>query len=111
MMTDIELLALAAKAVGAPGRFIERKPEDGYPTYSCGFGAASGPLWNPLDDDGAAQRLGVSLMIDIRHTSDEVAVMGYNGQWQHEPVAGDRGPATRRAIVRAAASYGKVMFP
>lgn len=109
MMTDRELLELAAKAAGIGGGYDSfreeyRKPLDVH-------GLFLGRPWKPLDDDGESQRLGVRLMLDIRHTSDEVAALGYNGQWQHEPVAGDRGPATRRAIVRAAASYGKAMFP
>lgn len=112
MMTDREMMELAAKAAGI-GLKRSRLDDPMCKDFLLVMRAhdENGIGWNPLTDDGDAQRLGIRLMMDIRHTSDEVAVVGYNGQWFHEPVTDDRGPATRRAIVRAAASYGKVMFP
>lgn len=114
MMTDAdkELVALAAKAGGV---CLHPEITHSYGNWGCDTTCVvckkdpSDATFSPLDDDRHTLRLSVSLMLDIRHTSDEVAVLGYNGQWQTEPVAGDRLPATRRAVVRAAASYGKAM--
>jgi hypothetical protein len=86
MMSDSELLELAAKAAGIPesgsGRF--RKP--------------GGELWTPLTDDGDALRLAVTLKMDESITSP-VWVMERTsiGEYERDPYA-----ATRRAIVRAA---------
>jgi len=110
MMTDRELLVLAAKAAGVPGHFFENHPEDGAPTYSCGIGfPARLTIWNSLTNKGDAMGLQVSLMLDVRHTSDEVAVRALFDEWMTEPVCGDRLQATCRATTRAAAAIGKVM--
>lgn len=100
-MTDKELLEKAAKAAGVQGHFVERHPMDGYPTYSCGIGNAGrvNPLWNPLTDDGDALRLAVKLdMIDGRQWKAPITRAIY------DECGGDWYAATRRAIVRAAAT-------
>ncbi len=108
MIGDDKLLKLAAKAIGMDGDV------EGYHTRPLGI--YTGPIrpdgmsyWNPLITDADALRLSVSLMLDIRHTGDEVAVCALHGVWMTEPVYMDRLEATRRAIVRAAASIGEVM--
>ena len=114
-LTDRELLVLAAKAAGIP---------------LCVWGAAgrvnfadmSDPsnhrLWNPLTDDGDAQRLAVKLHIDVRFCWDGCddqfdTVIAQRGRIQaHEQIGMfrleqiDEAAATRRAIVRAAAAIG-----
>jgi hypothetical protein len=68
MKTDRELLELAAKAAAVPGHFVEKSPLDGYPRYSCGIGKANHlvMLWNPLECDGEALRLAMSLNISVK---------------------------------------------
>ena len=124
MMTDRELLELAAKAAG-----IDLIPY----TWFKGTGwdhegftlAGEGPdEWNPLEDDGAALRLAVKLEIDLSfYTEREARVyaqtkhclgFGTDGmasyqahEYHKELYAEDPYAATRRAIVRAAAEIGK----
>ena len=89
-MTDKELLEAAARAAGIDlvldayyGAYWHRKrPTD-----------ESGPVWNPLMDDGDALRLAVKLGIDISK-----AQLDFYDKHSSDPYA-----ATRRAIVRAAA--------
>lgn len=102
-MTDRELLELAAKAAGLP---------------ECGW---MGPAfmyvkenrftdWNPLTDDGDALRLAVTLKLGVIPFQQDVsATHGLTGREWPEPYGSDPNAATRRAIVRAAASLGKVM--
>lgn len=116
-MTDRELLEAAAKAAG-----IEYDPKHSKPHPISG---AFWGLWlvyhdeptqyarryfNPLTDDGDAQRLGVKLQINVSYREN------LNGKWAvaerndimfcPEPFEPDPYAATRRAIVRAAASIG-----
>jgi hypothetical protein len=107
MIGDLKLLQLAAKAIGLEGDV------EGFHTRPLGI--YTGPIrpdgmsyWNPITTDADALRLLVSLLLDIRHTGDEVSVFAL-GVWFTEPVYMDRLEATRRAIVRAAASIGEVM--
>lgn len=107
-MTDRELLELAAKAAGyALGEF-----------WTPYLGAHHGQHWNPLDDDGDALRLAVKLHIDVMfYPSDDERVVQAcipapgnpdEGWTFTEGIGkGDDVPATRRAIVRAAAEIGK----
>lgn len=86
-MTDRELLELAAKAVG----------------YERNSAGPVGPCeWNPLADDGDALRLAMAIGMD----SIEIVVDEWpdhaSGIMRKEPNI----PATRRAIVRAAAQIG-----
>lgn len=115
-MTDRELLELAAKAAGVPGRWVEQHPEDGHPAYRCGIGNAgwSTPLWNPLTDDGDALRLAVKLMLSLVIGPCQVRASSIQGALRGEfpvedAVYQDMAVATRRAIVRAAAEIGKAM--
>ena len=104
-MNDRELLELAAKADGIEFDFC--RPELG----GCQVrkGLVSG-WWNPLDDDGDALRLAVSLRLSpiMRtlgcDTTDLNGTAGAYEKWGGDPYA-----ATRRAIVRAAAEIGRQM--
>jgi hypothetical protein len=92
MMTDRELLELAAKAMG------EKVPPRFYPDGSASL--ISGARWNPLADDGDALRLAVKLglYIDGKFTAHQDV---------HEFVEFGELAAVRRAIVRAAAEIGR----
>ena len=111
-MTDRELLELAAKAadIKVKGKFEDE------PTLLIKPGIRLPPArWNPLTDDGDALRLAVKLEIDIERDGNQVCAWyeaprpGWdNGAvftWT-EPLGSDPYAATRRAIVRAAASIG-----
>lgn len=66
-------------------------------------------FWEPLTDDGDALRLAVKLWLEVRHANG-AAHAGMQGQfWCTEDwfPDGDANAATRRAIVRAAASIGQ----
>ena len=68
--------------------------------------------WNPLTDDGDALRLAVKLRIEIGFSCQGMqtwAVQPYKDVRVHEHIAtnADLSAATRRAIVRAAASIGE----
>ena len=106
MMTDRELLELAAKAHGGiPERVIGAKP---------GLYAIDEPLmpavhyqWNPLTDDGDALRLAVKLDI-VPRCINGVAFAWRDGVCDmQEPYSSEPCAAIRRAIVRAAAEIGK----
>ena len=102
MMTDREMLELAAKAAG-----IEHLSSE-----YC----VSGPelwdierkrWWRPLTNDGDALRLAVKLGMDIRIYGTEVRVYCCGIIASEGPP--DFNSATRRAIVRAAAEIGRSM--
>lgn len=113
-MTDRELLELAAKAAGYTLEVSHVGGKDNLYLY--------GELleWNPLKDDGDAQRLAVALCMNLRHDSAAVTA-GWTTlsqspfasnkgsgpwnwkEWLHDH-PNDRFAATRRAIVRAAAA-------
>ena len=106
-MTDRELLELAAKAAG------ELTPSwYGNSAYMDGVLSR----WNPLTDDGDALRLAVKLRINIEHMQTMGrADFGINC-WHvgrgdcgvsEDGDLSDYASATRRAIVRAAASIGE----
>ena len=103
MMTDREMLELAAKAAG-----IE---------HLSGEYCVSGPelwdierkrWWRPLTNDGDALRLAVQLHMQVSITTESCRA-------ETLPVLGvrvndkDEMAATRRAIVRAAAAIGEAM--
>jgi hypothetical protein len=107
-----EVLELAAKAAGY--RYV--KPHE---TYGGQFGLAlcdeHGRIlrdWDPLHDDGDALRLLARLRLTLDYRVGFVGVHTghgpYIGQCPHDayPLEDDTA-ATRRAIVRAAASIGK----
>ena len=119
-MSDKELLELAAKAAGITGEWCD--------CADCIAGiltlGVDGGVWNPLTDDGDALRLAVKLDIDISFYTDKEAkvyaqtkhVLGYGAdgyasyqahEYCKELYEGSYPlTATRRAIVRAAASMG-----
>lgn len=109
-MTDRELLQKAAKAAGYT------LDEDCDRTDVRDNGG--GPLrWNPLEDDGDALRLAVTLRIDVytlpinseavtvtaKHRMRSDLLRQPNPTASTEMLARDPYAATRRAIVRAAA--------
>ena len=103
-MTDRELLERAAKAAGIELRWLDEvKP---------GYFDADASLWrdwNPLTDDGDALRLGAAVVMSLTYRKvvgskqGEVAVTAH-GHHAVEGYSDDYMAATRRAIVRAAAS-------
>lgn len=111
---DIELLKLAAKAIGETGEFLNYtdfglyKPKPGFmqPYVS----------WNPLVNDGDALRLAIELNIRFRRwpgVSIEALQRGgyieasYKSDELRVFIDGDPYAAVRRAIVQAAAEIGK----
>ena len=103
-MTDRELLELAAKAAGikVKGYFEDE------PTLLIKPGIRLPPArWNPLTDDGDALRLAVKLDLHILRFTNNTTVKAstwidsFDERDDVDPYA-----ATRRAIVRAAASIG-----
>ena len=102
-MTDRELLEAAARAAGIELVWLD----DVKPGYFDGD-ASLWRDWNPLRSDGDAFRLAVKLGMDVRQLLgiNEVHVyMGVGMTW--EPFGCDPYAATRRAVVRAAASLWK----
>ena len=107
-MTDRELLEMAARTAGI-------QLADEVDSYLPGSRAlwVVGPggrdaIWNPLNDDGDALRLLVSLdmLVDSSVLGNWTEVV-VGGQYITEGHGVDAMAATRRAIVRAAASMGE----
>lgn len=119
-MTDKELLELAAKAYWSDNddvsfSFSENDNAIVFydPVNQDHNGRDFGLVWNPLTDDGDALRLAVRLNLLILPYPDDKAVRVTRldqpdtiVSWGTPP---DPGAATRRAIVRAAAAFGKDM--
>ena len=105
-MTDRELLELAAKAHG--GIMF-----DSWGVADVFICRDTLNLWNPLTDDGDALRLavklGIGLDIDIYPGCNETEawVGSYDNHRQYCHHGECPYAATRRAIVRAAASIGE----
>ncbi len=108
-MTDRELLELAAKAAGYDtghpwnaGRLLLVPPVDSL----CISDVSTG--WNPLKNDGHAQRLAVNLRIEVGFNDDFLEVSAWTPHRSHdilfEGYGNDVYAATRRAITRAAAA-------
>lgn len=112
-MNDRELLEKAAKAHGA----IEFYPEWLYTGNAGFFCKYTDDAWNPLDDDGDALRLLTRLPFRELYVSEIGATVswrredgnghGYKCDEYAQENGNDLGAATRRAIVRAAASMGE----
>ena len=107
MKSDRELLELAAKAAGID--CVMTQP-------FIGLKIRDGNLWNPLTNDGDALRLAVKLNLDIRvDTCDDGVSVKVFGNYDDAPPAVEETfedhdgslPATRRAIVRAAAAIAE----
>lgn len=105
-MTDIELLELAANAAGVEGKL--RRIQSTYSKdYFIGIGKNR---WNPLESDADALRLAVKLKLNIHNSAHSPSGIEFiyaqakgkppQQEWQLE----DPCAATRRAIVRAAAT-------
>lgn len=110
-MDDRQLLEAAARAAGIEGQW----GHESYIERHEGF-IPTGWLrrWNPLTDDGDALRLAVQCGLElsfVNEDGDDRACVGYpNGErisYVFEDHLGDIFAATRRAIVRAAASRAK----
>jgi hypothetical protein len=108
-MTDRELLELAAKAAYAETATVK----NGYGLFVLRVMDAEGGWsedWNPMEDDGDALRLAVSLKLEFEWWKNGLSVARDDLPPQpieHEGT--DPCAATRRAIVRAAAEIGKAM--
>lgn len=101
MMTDKELLDLAAKAPG-----VNQLIED-----ACNCRREQ---WNPLTDDGDAMRLAAKLSMRIDICMNIGCAARYGRDLENVVYVGigsdnDTLKATRRAIVRAAAQIGAQM--
>lgn len=109
MITDRELLELAAKAAGI-NLYVWGTP--GSENFADVDATPYGRLWNPLTDDGDALRLAVHLEIGAMVSANFVYVKKYYSDLPilRLPIDGDKYAATRRAIVRAAAEVGKGML-
>ena len=90
LMTDKELLEMAAKAVEID---IEWQPA------GWAHNLDNGCVWNPLTDDGDALRLAVKLGFISPGQWPDASLLVMSGM--------DWNTATRRAIVRAAAEIGE----
>lgn len=98
-MSDRELLEWAAKAAGLRFRISNE-------WHDKGAFIADEDYWNPLVDDGDAFRLAVKLDFYVGPRSVEVFRCGREVCNIFEDME-DPCAATRRAIVRAAASIGQ----
>lgn len=107
MRTDRELLELAAKAAIRAGLKLEC-PDDPNGAY---VDRVERRVWNPFANDGAALRLAVVLRIsiEISGNEDEFFEVCCNQSWESFIHDYDSMPATRLAIVRAAAEIGAAM--
>lgn len=106
-MTDRELLEFAAKAAGARMTDYSDNMPDHWeivkPSGVWGY-------WNPLTDDGDALRLAVKLRISIDPREGAVCVISAcKNHVVLENFTFDQYPATRLAIVRAAAEIGRAI--
>lgn len=113
LLDDRELLEMAAKVAGVKGLFRSHMTGRWLTDEDVGHEYPERREWNPLDDDGDALRLAVTLMIGLGPRRKTVTAI----QWAHvdsPPCAmefyeehPDPCAATRRAIVRAAAEIGR----
>lgn len=114
-MEDRELIALAAKAVGAE-RISESQFGDGYKLDGNYL------YWDPLNDDGQALRAANHVGLTIGQTFDgayvdlctgEILQKMPRGGCQHEvkwaEFNGDKNAACRKAIILCLAQIGSVM--
>lgn len=100
-MTDRELLELAAKAAGLEFEWNAGLGAIEYIPKGCrGY-----IKWLPLDDDGAALRLLVTIGAGLNTSHPETLCFSSKADVS-EPHGPDKFAATRRAIVRSAAAIG-----
>lgn len=117
-MTDRELLEKAAKAAGMHVLCIDGAMRDCTGSHPS-MNVYVAKFWNPLTDDGDALRLFCSMPWLAIETSDLAATVRERGNpdepsrvylmWTEwlDKHKGDLSAATRRAIVRAAASMAE----
>lgn len=110
--SDRELLELAARAAGMKIHAKNQAERDEMGFGDKGLwivGGSSG--WNPLTDDGDALRLAVKLDMHIALFGGamESRVLADSDDWEVEGWECGKEEATRRAIVRAAATIGEAM--
>jgi hypothetical protein len=97
---DLELLTLAAKAIGAQVEVV-----DGEEWVNLHFPDGSvAYAWNPLMHSDDMLNLSALLHIDIEWEGDSVVFA--DGNWS-EPTTDDPAAAARRAVTRAAADIAK----
>lgn len=116
---DARLLELAARAVDIELVVEDDGEELDACIYERGNKRPQGLRpWNPLEDDARALQLAVALDIELRfHVAASVPSVSASCKGRDElPVpretwGRDKGAATRRAIVRAAAEIGKIKAP
>jgi len=107
MLSDRELLELAAKAVGITCEYTEPSLITNT-RHQMFFEDDQQYLWNPLTDDGDALRLAVKLGLVIDTKGDKT----FCGTTQYDSIehhGTDPYAATRRAITRAAAEIGRAI--
>lgn len=114
MMTNRELIELAAKAAGVALKpmqvnNVSRQGDDRFVGYMTSPKQWSRGWFDPLNDDSDALRLAVKLLFEIDMTKGCVAVRHLTGVKILEAFNNDPCKATRRAIVLAAAEIGKNM--
>lgn len=107
-MDDIELLEMAAKAVG----YTPRPPFLRWRFFVTSPDKERAFEWNPLDYDCDALSLAVKLNFDIQMDFEYeplpcVIIYSDLGSVTETQTDTDRHTVTRRAIVRAAAEIGK----
>ena len=114
--TDRDLLQLAAKAAGIKLQFDSHGLPRNCTDMAPAFNIFAAKLWNPIDDDGDALRLSVTLRLSVHlsqrisaswvcnDSGDNIAEVQHDDAVNFNPYA-----ATRRAITRAAAEIGKAM--
>ncbi|HBO0862799.1 hypothetical protein KKY53_14820 [Pseudomonas aeruginosa] len=104
-MNDRTLLELAARAAGFTGYgfFLGDDGIDVSDETGTRF------AWNPLTDDGDALRLAVTLGLLVDICRDHTCVCSETVDPILQDQGKEKGEATRRAIVRAAAEIGKSM--
>ena len=101
------MLELAAKAAGIEvvrSRFDDPLNVDFLVVNSARNVTERFGPWNPLTDDGDALRLAVKLKLEIWQGREEALCGDNRNPTIREPYGADPYAATRRAIVRAAAS-------
>lgn len=106
-MDDRQLLELAARAAGYQIEWVRNSGCH----YRCEEDVGR-EEWCPLDNDGDALRLAVTLgfRLELDNAwSRSHAQQIPSKEWVTEPHNGDPFASTRRAIVRAAADIGKAM--
>lgn len=116
MTTDRELLEWAAKAAGievyeSTDGTLQNRPVLVYAAVGAMGTMPYEERWNPLADDAQALRLAVKLRLCYGPNleGDLAVVFGDDVPNLTEPYTPDPYAATRRAIVRAAASIGQQM--